>query len=232
MPPVAIVTGSATGLGAACVQRFVEGGWQVGALDRHEQEERRGVVPVRTDITDPAAVQAAIETVVERAGRPRACLNIAGAYPRSTVQTFAVADYRAIFDVNVLGTLLVSQAFVHHRAKDEPCSILNIASQDGYTPANKQVLYSASKAAVINLTASMAQELAAEGVRVNALAPADIATERLRHLRGGELTGQEADPDQVAEVCFVVAGQQALPLVHGQTIKVEASDLDRSWSRG
>lgn len=227
MPPVVIITGSATGLGAACVKRFVEGGWTVGALDRHPQQDEPGVVPVRADITDPDAVCTAVETVVARAGRPRACLNVAGAYPRSTLQTLTAEDYRAVFDVNVLGTLLVSQAFVHQRAKDELCSILNIASQDGYTPADNQVLYSAAKAAVINITASMARELETEGVRVNALAPADIATERLKNLRGGTFRGNEADPRQVAEVCFAVAGQQSLPLVHGQTIKVAASDLDR-----
>jgi 3-oxoacyl-[acyl-carrier protein] reductase len=230
MSPVVVITGAASGVGSACARRFVENGWQVGAFDLAPMTEQPAVLPLQVDITDPVAVSDAMRTVAERLGAPRACLNVAGIYPRSELQSLDVGAYRSIFDVNVLGTLLVAQAFVRERDAGQQCSILNVASQDGYVPARRQILYSASKAAVINATASMARELEAENVRVNALAPGDIGTERLRELRGGgDLGDGVASLEHVAEVCWVLAGQQALPLLSGETIKVEASALDRSW---
>lgn len=228
MSSVVVITGAASGLGAACAERFARDGWSVGAFDLAESQERPGVHAIQVDVTDPESVARGMGSVVTGLGRPRACLNVAGIYPRSGLRGFDVPAFRAIFDVNVLGTLLVAQAFVRERDATTQCAILNIASQDGYAPAPHQLLYSASKAAVINLTASMALELEPEDVRVNALAPGDIATERLRALRGGELGDGVADPAHVAEVCWTIVGLQALPLVSGQTIKVQASPLDRS----
>jgi NAD(P)-dependent dehydrogenase (short-subunit alcohol dehydrogenase family) len=232
MSPVVVITGAASGVGAACVARFLDEGWSVGAFDVADPPGRDGVHAILADVTDPDAVARGMRAVAEALGPPRACLNVAGVYPRSELQGFDVQAYRHIFDVNVLGTLLVSQAFVAERDRGEQCSILNIASQDGYVPARRQLLYSASKAAVINATASMARELEPENVRVNALAPADIATERLRELRGrGDLGDRVAEPAHVAELCWAIAGERVLPLVSGETIKVEASALDRTWRR-
>jgi 3-oxoacyl-[acyl-carrier protein] reductase len=227
MSPVAVITGAGSGLGAACVQRFAAAGWDVAAFDLDPPAERPRVHPLRVDVTDAGAVAEGMRAVAERLGRPRACLNVAGIYPRSELRDFDVSAYRAVFDVNVLGTLLVAQAFVRERETTAACAIVNIASQDGFLPAPRQLLYSASKAAVINMTASMARELEPENVRVNALAPGDIATERLQALRGGgDLGDGVADPAQVAEVCWLLAGERTPPLVSGETIRVRASALD------
>jgi 3-oxoacyl-[acyl-carrier protein] reductase len=230
--PVAVVTGAASGLGAACAARFLAAGWSVGALDLAAAGARDGLHPVAVDVTDPDAVARAMREVAEALGPPRACLNVAGVYPRTELQSFDVEAYRHVFGVNVLGTLLVAQAFVRERDRSEQCGIVNVASVDGYDPPPRQLLYSASKAAVINATVSMARELEAENVRVNAVAPADIATERLRALRGGDVGEGYADPAHVAEVCWAIAGANALPLVSGETIRLAATALDRRPGAG
>ena len=106
---VAIVTGAASGMGRACAERFVAEGWKVAALDRAEAE-LGGALAVAADVPDATAVGAAIERVVAELGAPKALVNAAGVYPPSTLETATVELYRLTFDVNVLGTLLVTQA--------------------------------------------------------------------------------------------------------------------------
>src|SRR5690606_24031071 len=113
----ALVTGAASGMGRAVATRFVAEGWTVAGFDiqepllkelRDELGER--FVPVVADIADAAAVGGGVDRVAEQHGTPTACANVAGIYPTSTVWSGDTALYRRIFDVNVLGTYLVSQA--------------------------------------------------------------------------------------------------------------------------
>src|SRR5262249_57144974 len=104
-----VVTGAGRGMGGAVAERFVAEGWDVAALAL-APAEIAGAQAFVTDITDAEATGAAITRVVAELGPPDALVNVAGVYPPSTLETTTVELYRRTFDVNVLGTPLVTQA--------------------------------------------------------------------------------------------------------------------------
>ena len=218
MPDVVVVTGSAQGLGRAVVERFVKEGSTVIGLDLRIPDDAL-CETFAVDITDRGTVEEAFDRIVQEHGNISICINAAGVYPRSTVANFDVQTYRLLFDVNVLGTWLVSAAFA---ARARPGGVLlNVASDDGIAPEPKSLLYSASKAAVINLTGGIAGEFAARGLRVVGIAPGYIATDTVRAL-AGTLPADAAEPDDVARVIWRLTADGGLPLVSGETLLVRS----------
>ena len=185
----AVVTGAASGMGAAVAVRFVTEGWRVLALDADPDglariRERLGaaLVPAQVDIRSRPAVEAALGPMAD-AGELRAVVNAAGIYPTSTLADFTEDGYRRIFDVNVLGTLNVTAAAVPLiRSHGGGGAVVNFASIDAFAVSRGQLVYSASKAAIVSITRSLAIELADDGIAVNAVAPGWVATQ-------GTLTG-------------------------------------------
>jgi NAD(P)-dependent dehydrogenase (short-subunit alcohol dehydrogenase family) len=217
---VAVVTGAASGMGRACAERFVAEGWRVAALDRADADVG-GALTVAVDVTDAAAVTAAIERVVAELGAPKAVVNAAGVYPPSTLQTATTELYRRTFDVNVLGTLLVTQAAAPHFT--EGAAVVNFASIDAFVPSPGQLLYCASKAAVVALTRSLALELAPH-VRVNAIAPGWVdtpgnqATGRMEAALASVPLGRAATPEEMADLVWFLAGEGRAGYVTGETL--------------
>jgi 3-oxoacyl-[acyl-carrier protein] reductase len=217
---VAIVTGAASGMGRACAERFVAEGWQVAALDRVKADVD-GALAVAADVTDAAAVAAAIDRVISQLGAPKALVNAAGVYPPSTLETATTELYRRTFDVNVLGTLLVTQAAASHLV--DGSAIVNIASIDAFVPSPGQLLYCASKAAVVALTRSLALELGPH-VRVNALAPGWVdtpgnrATGRMEAALASVPLGRAATPEEMADLVWFLAGEGRAGYVTGETL--------------
>jgi NAD(P)-dependent dehydrogenase (short-subunit alcohol dehydrogenase family) len=217
---VAVVTGAASGMGRACAERFLAEGWQVSALDRVEAE-LDGALALTVDITDAEAVGAAVERAVEELGPPRVVVNVAGVYPPSTLETATTELYRRTFDVNVLGTLLVTQAAAPHFAED--AAVVNFASIDAFVPSPGQLLYCASKAAVVALTRSLALELGPR-VRVNAIAPGWVdtpgnrATGRMEAALAEVPLGRAATPEEMADLVWFLAGEGRAGYVTGETL--------------
>ena len=217
---VAVVTGAASGLGRACAERFHAEGWQVAALDRVEAD-LDGALALTADITDAAVVAAALERVVAELGPPKAVVNAAGVYPPSTLETATTELYRRTFDVNVLGTLLVTQAAAPHFAED--AAVVNFASIDAFVPSPGQLLYCASKAAVVALTRSLALELGPR-VRVNAIAPGWVdtpgnrATGRMEAALAEVPLGRAATPEEMADLVWFLAGEGRAGYVTGETL--------------
>lgn len=216
----AIVTGAASGMGRACAQRFGAEGWDVAGLDLRSTE-LDGVLGLTLDITDAGAVAAAVVRVVEELGAPSALVNAAGIYPPTTLETATVELYRRTFDVNVLGTILVTQATVPHMRED--AAIVNFASIDAFVPSPGQLVYCASKAAVVALTRSLALELAPR-VRVNAIAPGWVdtpgnrATGRMEAALAGVPLGRAATAEEMADLVWFLAGEGRAAYVTGETI--------------
>jgi len=222
---VAVVTGSSSGLGRALAARFVSGGYLVVGLDIRTGAPLDGLTEIATDITDAAAVRAAFEQAAGL-GELEVLVNAAGVYPRSTLATSSVEAYRLIFDVNVLGTVLPTQAFADIRSRASRGCVINVASVDGLNPTPKSVLYSASKAAVVSLTRGVADELAAQNVRIFGVAPDYIATETVIELVGGSVPDNAATPEQVAETCWDLSRTDAFALVTGETLVLRKNALD------
>ncbi|MFF7140694.1 MULTISPECIES: SDR family NAD(P)-dependent oxidoreductase [Streptomyces] len=225
---VAVVTGAASGLGRILASEFVKAGYQVAGLDVQNQDPLDGVTAWRVDLTDPDAVRTAFTELREMLGAPAVCVTAAGIYPRSTLADATVETYRAIFDVNVLGTLLSAQAFAAVADGSARNTLVTVSSVDGISPFSASVLYSASKAAVINLTAGIAEELAGRGIRVVGVAPGYIATDRVIELNGGphNLPADASDPAEIAQACIRLAQDGGVPLLTGQTVTLRRSALE------
>jgi 3-oxoacyl-[acyl-carrier protein] reductase len=202
---VALITGAASGMGRACAERFLAEGWEVAAVDRVEAVID-GALAIQADVTDPSA---AVDRAVSELGALNAVVNAAGVYPPSTLETATVELYRRTFDVNVLGTLLVTQAATPHMV--EGSAVVNFASIDAFVPSPGQLLYCASKAAVVALTRSLALELAPH-IRVNALAPGWVdtpgnrATGRMQAALASVPLGRAALPEEMADLVWFLAG--------------------------
>jgi NAD(P)-dependent dehydrogenase (short-subunit alcohol dehydrogenase family) len=170
---VALVSGSGSGIGRAVAERLTADGATVVGCDIAVGETERG--DVECDVTSMDACHAAVMDTLDRHGRLDVLCNVAGIGISHPIGSFPVADWRRIFDVNLHGTFQLSQAALPALLEAKGC-IVNLASVSALRGSPYNAAYSASKAAQISLTKSMAVELAAHGVRVNAVAPSAVDT--------------------------------------------------------
>lgn len=177
-----IVTGTSSGMGQAVARRFQEEGWHVVAVDLNPSSQAAGPLfsPVVGDITDEAHLAQAVDAALDGKAPLRAIINAAGIFPTSSLQSFSTALYRKIFDINVLGSLNIARIGTRHLQAAGGGSIVFFASVDAFTVSKNQLLYSASKAAVVSMTRSLAIELAEHNIVVNAVAPGWVDTEGTR----------------------------------------------------
>ena len=169
---VVVVTGGASGIGAACVDRFTAEGARVVSLDE------RGDPPC--DVSDEESVRGAFRRIAEQHGRVDILFNNAGIAIRKTVADYTVEEWDRVFAVNVRGLFLCSA----HALPLMPLggSIIHSSSVAGITGVRNRAAYSASKGAVAALTRNMALDYAPRGLRVNAVAPGFVDTPLLAPL--------------------------------------------------
>jgi 3-oxoacyl-[acyl-carrier protein] reductase len=194
----ALVTGGASGLGAAAATRLRAEGLQVTTLDL-----------INADVTADVADEQALLRVAGQIGPVDVLVNSAGIVgPNKPLLETTVQDWRRVLEVNVLGTVNTMRAFVPGMRDRGWGRVVNIASMAGKDGNPSLSIYSASKAAVIGLTKSVGKELATTGVLVNVIAPAVIATpmnddtapEVLAHITSLIPMKRVGRPEEVAEL--------------------------------
>ena len=183
----AVITGGASGIGAAIAARFAASGARVALwdLDQAGAERLAGSLPtaggshlaLATDVTNESSVQAACDRTIAGFGRIDILVCSAGITgPNATTWQYDPADWRRVMEVNVNGVFLSNRAVVREMLKTDYGRVINIASIAGKDGNPNAPAYSASKAAVIGLTKSLGKETARTGIRVNGIAPAAIDT--------------------------------------------------------
>ncbi|MFD2091487.1 SDR family NAD(P)-dependent oxidoreductase [Blastococcus deserti] len=191
---VAVVTGGASGIGAATARLLQQRGAQVAVLDRSTDGVAEGMLAVRCDVTDTAGVDAAVATVVDRLGALDVLVNNAGIGAAGHVGENDDAEWARVLDVNVTGVARVTRAALPHLRRSRHAAVVNMCSAAALLGIRQRALYSSSKGAVLALTLAMAADHVEEGIRVNAVAPGTTDTPWV-----GRLLDAAEDPAAAAE---------------------------------
>jgi len=203
----AVVTGGGAGLGAAVCRRLAAAGAALVVVDQDAEAARSvteelndggsGAAPVIGDVRHPATAQAAIETAGSVLGGLDILVNCAGIYPSFPILELTEQQWDQITDVNLKGSFLFSQACARTMTKaGTEGAIVNISSRAGLRARPGVVAYSAAKAGIVALTQGLAMELAEHRIRVNAVAPGPINTERAAAAAVAKVAGTDQRPEE------------------------------------
>lgn len=182
---VALVTGAARGLGLAAASRFLEDGWQVAMLDILGDTLRSAItvldcadatLALEADVSDPGAVQDAVQKAQQRFGRIDALVNNAGIAVFKPMLDVTLEEWQRVLAVNLTGPFLMTQAVAPITRDHGGGAIVNITSISGLRASTLRVAYGTSKAGLAHLTKQQAAELGEYGIRVNAVAPGPVDT--------------------------------------------------------
>jgi len=235
---VCLVTGANKGIGRAIAARFASEGATVYANARSEGslagliEEHPSIIPIYFDVTDGAAAKQAIMQIKSGHQRLDVLVNNAGMVTYEMLSMIDFDVFRTMFEVNVVGTLQLMQLASRLMSRQKSGSIINMASIVGAEGSKGQLSYAATKGAVIAATKSAAKELAPLNIRVNAVAPGMVATERFTEVFERSFSdrldqvgmGRLATPDEVANVCVFLASDMST-YVTGEILGVNGSTV-------
>ena len=235
---VALVTGSARGIGALTARRLAAEGAAVVVADVIEEQGEETAAALREsgaralflrlDVTDEASWDQVVARTLEEFGRLDILVNNAGITRDGLIMRMKPADWDLVLKVNLTGTFLGIKAVSRVMMKQRSGVIVNVSSVVGLMGNAGQANYVASKAGVVGLTKTAARELGARGVRVVAVAPGYIQTEMTEqlpeevkeaYLRQVAL-GRAGTPEDVAEVITFLASSRS-GYISGQTIQVD-----------
>ena len=216
---VALVTGAARGQGAAIVRRLCANGYRVAACDVLADELRASVaefgdaaLAVDLDVTSADQWAAAVAATVERFGALTALVNNAGVLHRTPLAEETAEGFERSWRVNCLGPFLGIQATLPHLRAADGAAVVNTCSTGAIRPFPNHGAYGSSKWALRGLTQIAAAELAADGIRVNAVFPGPIATPMLDDATQNRLTatfGRLGQPGEVADAVAYLLSEHA-----------------------
>jgi meso-butanediol dehydrogenase / (S,S)-butanediol dehydrogenase / diacetyl reductase len=224
----ALITGGSRGIGFAVAERFAEEGAQVVIFARNVERGEKaaasvGAFFVAGDVASGFDCQSAVDETLAKFGRLDVLVNSAGIiYRNRTVEETSEVEWDATFDVNVKGTFLMSKAALPALRKTQG-AIVNLSSYVGMVGFAGASAYAASKAAIINLTRTMALDHAKEQIRVNAVCPGSVETDMIRNAwkqfddeaaarrlwESKHPLGRIATPREVANAVLFLASEEA-----------------------
>ena len=217
---VAIVTGAGAGIGKATTILFANEGALVYALDIkgldwiEDYSSSAGDIVARTiDICDFAAVKSLVMDIKKTYGHIDILANIAGLISYEMMPMIDFNSFRRMIEVNVVALINLMTLVSRIMTRNQHGSIINMSSMVGLKGAKGQLSYSATKGAVIAATKSAAKELAEHRIRVNAIAPGMVGSERFKAILADKFAekindipfGRLAEPDEIAQLCLFLA---------------------------
>jgi 2-deoxy-D-gluconate 3-dehydrogenase len=242
---VALVTGGDKGLGQAMAIALAQAGADVAVVSRTGSGDatlaairdagRRGIA-LKADQGDPTAAEPLVAQVVGELGRLDILVNNAGTIRRADAAATDLADFTAVLDVNVVGLWAISQAAGRVMLAQGGGKIINIASVLTFQGGIRVPAYTASKHAVAGLTKALANEWAARGINVNAIAPGYMATDNTQALRDDPQRSQQlmeriparrwGQPTDLAGAVVFLASP-ASDYIHGHILSIDGGWLAR-----
>lgn len=233
MAQTVFITGGSRGIGAACVRAFAAAGWQVAFTYRVSREtagalaDETGALALCADLHEEAAIHRAAAEARGYFGPPDAVVCNAGIAEQKLFQDITDADWHRMLDVNLLGAVRTIRALLPDLLHRKSGSIVTVSSVWGQVGASCESHYAASKAALIGLSKSLAQELGPSGIRVNCVAPGVIDTEMnamhsgetMRELAGQTPLGRIGTAAEVADSVLYLCSERA-SFITGQVLGV------------
>jgi 3-oxoacyl-[acyl-carrier protein] reductase len=237
-----IVTGAGSGIGRACALRLAADGYCVTVNDLRADTAAAAAMEIKAqggmaisvagDVSQERDVESTVAAARAAFGDPTYLVNNAGFVHQARFVDLTPADFDRMFAVHVRGVFLMTRAALPAMLARKSGAIVNMASQLGQIGGVELVHYSAAKAAIIGLTKSLAREVSALGVRVNAVAPGPINTPLVKSLspdwrkaKAAELPlGRFGEPEEVAAAVAFLCSDQASLFV-GQTIGPNSGDV-------
>jgi NAD(P)-dependent dehydrogenase (short-subunit alcohol dehydrogenase family) len=236
---VSIITGSGQGIGREIALAMVREGASVVIADWNESRAQEvaseitacgGIaIPVKVDVSDPDQVEAMVRQTLEVFGRIDILVNNAGIGHVKPFLSITLEEWNRVLQINLTGQFLCAQAVARVMLQEGGGRIVNIASISGERGGTGRAAYGAAKAGVILLTKVMAVELAAKGIRVNAISPGPTETEQVRECHDDATRaayhsvmpiGRYAAPSEIANVALFLASDEA-SFVSGHILNVD-----------
>jgi 3-oxoacyl-[acyl-carrier protein] reductase len=243
MNKMAVVTGGASGIGHAVVERLTRDDFTGVILDINEeggklaaeiQGRGRKATFVGLDVTREDDVQKAFQKIILDHGRIDVLVNVAGgSLHRHKIEEFPLDHWQAVIDVNLTSTFLCCRAVTGLMKSQKSGAIVNISSDIGFSGDANRSAYAAAKAAIVGFSKTLALELASFGVRANVVAPGRIATERVRATYSDAEweaaatripLGHAGEPEDVAEAVAFLASDSSRHMT-GQTLHINGGRL-------
>ena len=242
---VAVVTGAAQGIGAACVRRLrAEGASVVGAdisAGLGDAMAALGALAVETDVGDAGSILALIERSIEAYGKVDILVNNAGVTSPADFLDFKLEDFERVLRINLTGAFVAAQAVARHIVgRNGTGAIVNMSSVNGKLALPNQTAYVVSKGGLNQLTTVMSIALAARGIRVNGVGPGTIVTEmsRARVLATEESRrrilsrtpmGRPGKVEEIASVVAFLVSDDASYMT-GQTLYVDGGRMGLNYT--
>lgn len=235
---LAVITGASGDIGQAIARAYAQKGYKVAicfhqnkkAAEELAYEITRGggfATAFSADLTSEQHVLLLEKEVIERMGEPDVLVNNAGVASQMLFTDVSLEEYDYVMDSNVKSAFLVTRAFLPYMVRNKKGCIINISSMWGQVGASCEVVYSASKAALIGMTKALAKEVGPSGIRVNCIAPGVIDTkmnanhseETLQELVDETPLGRLGTPRDIANVCVFLASPRST-FMTGQVLGV------------